>query len=123
MNRVLRAYLVGDSPATNDHLARALTETGRVELAGSATLPVVALTEIPARAVDVLFFDLQMLRLDGGELLERLPVNPHVVLVTGHDEQDAIRTLEQRCAICHDPGEAKAPEPDARRDRSATGRL
>src|SRR5262245_2029 len=96
MNRVLRAYLVGYSPAANHHLARALKETGRVDVVGSSTLPMLALADIPERAVDVLFLDLPTMRLDGFERLERLPANPpQVVFITRRDEEDAVRALEQ----------------------------
>ena len=136
MNRVLCAYLVGDSLARNDHLARALKETGRVDVMGSATLPMLALTEIPGRVVDVLFLDLRMLRLDGGKLLERLSVNPQVVLVTGDDEEDAIRALQQsgvpyvttpvrrrRLSQTLDAVEARLGEADRERPRALLERL
>ena len=95
MNTTLRAYLVEDSLAATHHLARLLKEAGRVDVVGSSTLPMRALAEIPERAVDVLFLDIRMLRLDGSELLERMPANPQVVFVTGRDEGDAVRALEE----------------------------
>jgi two-component system LytT family response regulator len=93
--RPLRAYLVDDIEAANLRLARVLEETGRVEVVGTTTQPLLALAEIPERDVDVLFLDIEMPGLDGFELLRRLPVNPQVVFVTGHDEY-ARRAFDER---------------------------
>jgi two-component system, LytTR family, response regulator len=95
MNKPLRAYLVDDNAAASLRLARVLKETGRVEVVGSSTQPLLALAQIPEQDVDVLFLDVQMPKLDGFELLERLPVNPQVVFVTGYDEY-ARRAFDKR---------------------------
>ncbi len=95
MNEPLRAYLVDDNAAASLRLARTLKETGRVEVVGSTTQPLVALAQIPERDVDVLFLDIEMPKLDGFELLERLQANPQVVFVTAHDEH-ATRAFDQR---------------------------
>jgi two-component system LytT family response regulator len=95
MRRPLRAYLVDDIEAANLRLARVLEETGRVEVVGSTTQPLLALAEIPERDVDVLFLDIEMPGLDGFELLRRLPGNPQVVFVTGHEEH-ARRAFDER---------------------------
>ena len=95
MRRPLRAYLVDDIEAANLRLARVLEETGRVEVVGSTTQPLLALAEIPALAVDVLFLDVEMPGLDGFDLLRRLQGNPQVVFVTGHDEY-ARRAFDER---------------------------
>ncbi len=79
----------------------------------------VALAEIPERGVDVLFLAIQMPRLDGFDLLERLPANFQVVFVIGRDQKDADRALE-RCPPCDEAGDAEASEPGARRARNAT---
>ena len=84
-----------DNAAASLRLARVLKETGRVQVVGSTTQPLLALAQIPERQVDVLFLDIQMPKLDGFELLERLRANPQVVFVTGHDEY-ARRAFDQR---------------------------
>jgi len=86
MTARLRAFLVDDEPLALKQLARALKATGRVEVVGTATDPEPALAEIPAHAVDVLFLDIHMPRLNGFELLERLAASPLVVFVTGYDK-------------------------------------
>jgi two-component system LytT family response regulator len=95
MTKPLRAYLVDDNLAANLRLARVLKETGRVEVVGSTTQPLLALAQIPERDVDVVFLDIEMPKLDGFALLERLQANPQVVFVTGHDEH-ALRAFDQR---------------------------
>jgi len=95
MSRRLRAYLVDDIEAANLRLARTLEETGRVEVVGSTTQPLLALAEIPERDVDVLFLDIEMPGLDGFDLLRRLAVNPQIVFVSGHDEY-ARRAFDER---------------------------
>jgi DNA-binding NarL/FixJ family response regulator len=57
MNKPLRAYLVDDNAAASLRLARVLKETGRVEVVGSSTQPLLALAQIPEQDVDVLFLD------------------------------------------------------------------
>jgi two-component system, LytTR family, response regulator len=82
----LRAYLVDDEPLAITRLTRLLDETGRVDVIGSATDPeeaVEALTRLP---VDVCFLDVHMPRLNGFEVLARLPSQPIVVFTTAHDQ-------------------------------------
>lgn len=84
-----------DNPAANRRLASLLRETGRIEVVGRTTEAELALAEIPERDVDVLFLDIEMPRVDGFALLERLAAEPQVVFVTGHDEH-AVRAFETR---------------------------
>ncbi|MGH7331922.1 MAG: LytR/AlgR family response regulator transcription factor [Candidatus Rokuibacteriota bacterium] len=127
MSKPLRAYLVDDNAAASLRLARVLKQTGRVEVVGSTTQPLLALAQIPERDVDVLFLDIQMPKLDGFELLERLQDNPQVVFVTGHDEyaqrafdQGAVDYLmkpvtRERLAQTLDALEARRADPDRER--------
>jgi two-component system LytT family response regulator len=82
----LRVYLVDDEPLALERLRRLLQDTGRVEVAGSTTRPeeaVAALTENPP---DVCFLDIQMPRLNGFEVLARLPSQPIVVFTTAYNQ-------------------------------------
>ena len=81
----LRAYLVDDEPLAIARLTRLLGETGRVEVIGSATDPEEAVEALTAMRPDVCFLDIQMPRLNGFEMLARLPVQPIVVFTTAHD--------------------------------------
>jgi two-component system LytT family response regulator len=82
----LRAYLVDDEPLALERLARLLEGTQRVEVIGSTTEPEEAVAALASVPVDVCFLDIQMPRLDGFELLARLPVQPVIVFTTAHDE-------------------------------------
>ncbi len=82
----LRAYLVDDEPLALARLRRLLERTGRVEVTGSTTEPekaIAALTEDPP---DVCFLDIQMPRLNGFEVLARLPSQPLIVFTTAYDQ-------------------------------------
>ena len=81
----LRAYLVDDEPLAIARLTRLLDDTGRVELIGSATDPEEAVEALTSYPPDVCFLDIQMPRLNGFEVLARLPVQPIVVFTTAHE--------------------------------------
>jgi two-component system LytT family response regulator len=83
---MLRAYVVDDERLAVQRLSRMLTETGRVEVAGSTTDPEQALEVLgPGHRVDVLFLDVQMPGLTGFDLLARLERPPLVVFTTAYD--------------------------------------
>ncbi len=82
----LRAYLVDDEPLALERLSRLLRQTGRVELTGSTTVPEEAVAALTADPPDVCFLDIQMPRLNGFEILARLPSQPVVVFTTAYDQ-------------------------------------
>lgn len=82
----LRAYLVDDEPLALDRLLRLLDCTGRVEVTGSTTEPEDAVAALMADPPDVCFLDIQMPRLDGFEVLARLPRQPIVIFTTAYDQ-------------------------------------
>jgi two-component system LytT family response regulator len=82
----LRAYLVDDEPLAIERLRRLLDETGRVEVIGSATDPDEAVEALTSSSPDVCFLDIHMPRLNGFEVLARLPSQPIVVFTTAHDQ-------------------------------------
>ena len=82
----LRAYLVDDEPLAIARLTRLLDDTGRVEVIGSATDPEEAVEALASAPPDVCFLDIQMPRLNGFEVLARLPVQPIVVFTTAHEQ-------------------------------------
>jgi two-component system, LytTR family, response regulator len=81
----LRAYLVDDEPLAIARLTRLLGRTGRVDVIGSATDPEEAVDVLSTTVPDVCFLDIQMPRLNGFEMLARLPVQPNIVFTTAHD--------------------------------------
>jgi two-component system, LytTR family, response regulator len=82
----LRAYLVDDEPLALERLRRLLERTGLVEVAGSTTEPETAVTALTANPPDVCFLDIEMPRLDGFEVLARLPSQPIVIFTTAYDQ-------------------------------------
>jgi two-component system, LytTR family, response regulator len=82
----LRAYLVDDEPLAIARLTRLLDETGRVEVIGSATDPEEAVEALASAPPDVCFLDIHMPRLNGFEVLARLPAQPIVVFTTAHEQ-------------------------------------
>ena len=82
----LRAYLIDDEPLAIARLERLLVGTGRVEVIGSTTDPMEAIEALSSALPDVCFLDIQMPRLNGFEMLARLPVQPIVVFTTAHEQ-------------------------------------
>jgi two-component system LytT family response regulator len=82
----LRAYLVDDEPLALERLRRLLESTGRVEVSGSTTEPEQAVADLTANPHDVCFLDIQMPRLNGFEVLARLPIQPIVIFTTAFDQ-------------------------------------
>ena len=82
----LRAYLVDDEPLALDRLRRLLERTGRVEVIGSTTEPEEAVAELAADPPEVCFLDIQMPRLNGFEVLARLPIQPIVIFTTAYNQ-------------------------------------
>jgi two-component system, LytTR family, response regulator len=82
----LRAYLVDDEPLALERLRRLLERTERVKVIGSTTEPEEAVVALTADPPDVCFLDIQMPRLNGFEVLARLPSQPMVIFTTAYDE-------------------------------------
>ena len=82
----LRAYLVDDEPLAIARLTRLLEQTGRVDVIGSTSDPEEAIEVLTSTPPDVCFLDIQMPRLNGFDVLARLPVQPIVVFTTAHDQ-------------------------------------
>jgi two-component system LytT family response regulator len=81
----LRAYLVDDEPPALERLRRLLEQTNRVQVIGSATEPEEAVTALSADPPDVCFLDIEMPRLNGFEVLARLPSQPIVIFTTAYN--------------------------------------
>lgn len=81
----LRAYLVDDEPLALERLRRLLEQTGRVQVVGSTTEPEEAVTALSTDPPDVCFLDIQMPRLNGFDILARLPRQPIVIFTTAYD--------------------------------------
>jgi two-component system, LytTR family, response regulator len=82
----LRAYLVDDEPLALERLRRLLQQTGRVEVTGSTIVPEEAVAALTADPPDVCFLDIQMPRLNGFDVLARLPRQPIVIFTTAYNQ-------------------------------------
>jgi len=85
-DRRLRAFVVDDERLAVDRLIALLEKTGRVEIVGSATDAIDALSFLQAHDADVLFLDIQMPELTGFDLLERLGRDIPVIFTTAYDQ-------------------------------------
>lgn len=81
-----RAYLVDDEPLALDRLRRLLQQTGKVEVIGSTTEPEDAVAALTSDPPDVCFLDIQMPRLNGFDVLAKLPRQPVVIFTTAYDQ-------------------------------------
>jgi two-component system LytT family response regulator len=82
----LRAYLVDDEAPALERLRRLLEQTDRVRVIGSATEPEEAVEALSADPPDVCFLDIEMPRLNGFEVLARLPSQPIVIFTTAYNQ-------------------------------------
>jgi two-component system LytT family response regulator len=82
----LRAYLVDDEPLALERLRRLLQQTGKVEVIGSTTEPEEAVAALTTDPPDVCFLDIQMPRLNGFDVLGKLPRQPIVIFTTAYDQ-------------------------------------
>jgi two-component system LytT family response regulator len=82
----LRAYLVDDEPLALTRLRRLLEDSKQVEVVGSTSMPEEAVAALTADPPDVCFLDIQMPRLNGFEVLAKLPRQPVVIFTTAYDQ-------------------------------------
>jgi len=90
---MIRAWLIDDEPLALKRLARMLSETGRVAVAGTSTDPEDAIRELESAAVDALFLDIEMPGMTGFDLLNRLTITPAIVFTTAYDRY-AVKAFE-----------------------------
>ena len=80
--RKISCIVVDDEPLAVEMLAGYVCRTPSLELAGSYTDPVQALSEIRASKPDVVFMDIQMPDISGLELSRMLPKETRVIFTT-----------------------------------------
>lgn len=82
MNTKIRCMVVDDEPLAAEMLAGYVRRTPSLELTGTFTDPVLALSEIGSAKADLVFMDIQMPDLNGLELSRLLPPETRVVFTT-----------------------------------------
>jgi two-component system LytT family response regulator len=91
---MIRAFLLDDEALAVRRLARLLCETGRVDIAGTSSDAVAAITEVRATKPDVLFLDIEMPGLTGFEMLRELGGDQPLVVFTTAWNQYALQAFE-----------------------------
>lgn len=86
MNTKIRCIVVDDEPLAVEMLAGYVRRTPSLELAGTFTDPVLALSEIGSSMPDLVFMDIQMPDLNGLELSKLLPSETKIVFTTAFKE-------------------------------------
>lgn len=82
----LRCIIVDDEPSGRKVMRELVEETPFLELVGEAENPVRALALLTEGAVDLMFLDIQMPRMNGIDFLKSLRRPPLVVLTTAYPE-------------------------------------
>lgn len=82
----LRCLLVDDEPLARNLLSDYVGRVPYLELTGSVSNPLQALTLLRETPVDLLFLDIQMPELTGLELLKSLRQRPMVILTTAYSQ-------------------------------------
>ena len=84
----LRAMVVDDEPLAIERMEALLAQVQDVEVVATASNGSDAIAVLTKGGVDLLFLDVEMPRIDGFDLIERLARDgialPHVILVTAH---------------------------------------
>ena len=78
----LRCFVVDDEPLAVKMLENFIERTPFLELAGSFTDPVLALSEIRTQAPQLVFLDIQMPDLSGMELSRMIPDGTRIIFTT-----------------------------------------
>lgn len=82
----ISCFIIDDEEHAIDLLTHHIEKVPFLQLVGSSTEPVSALSTIKAKPVDLLFLDVQMPYLSGIELLNVLNINIQVILTTAYTE-------------------------------------
>jgi two-component system LytT family response regulator len=81
----LRVYLVDDEPLALARLRHLLGHSEQVEVVGSTTRPEEAVAALTSDPPDVCFLDIHMPRLNGFDVLAKLPRQPIVIFTTAYE--------------------------------------
>src|SRR6185312_14046136 len=94
--RTIRTMIVDDEPLAREGIALMLADDPEIEIVAQCGDGEEAVAQAMAQQPDLAFLDIQMPRLNGLEVVDRLPLErrPVVVYVTAHD-QYAVRAFER----------------------------
>lgn len=89
----IKTILIDDEPLALEELALMLAKHPTIEVIGTATNSIEAISAINALKPELIFLDINMPGRSGFELLEDLDEVPHVIFVTAYD-QFAIKAFD-----------------------------
>lgn len=89
----IKTILIDDEPLALEELALMLAKHPTIEVIGTATNSIEAISAINALKPELIFLDINMPERSGFELLEDLDEVPHVIFVTAYD-QFAIKAFD-----------------------------
>ncbi len=89
----IKTFLIDDEPLALDELALMLAKHPTIEIIGTATNSIEAISAINSLKPALIFLDINMPGKSGFDLLEELDEAPHVIFITAYD-QFAIKAFE-----------------------------
>lgn len=93
---MLRAIIIDDEPKALDSLTWELQKFDEeITVLETFTDPEIALTYIEKNAIDCIFLDIEMPKMDGFQFLERIKVKDFVVVITTAYSEYAIKALKE----------------------------
>lgn len=82
----LRTIIIDDDTLTLNAMEHLCKKFEALEVISSFDEPLLALDFLTSESVDLIFLDIQMPDINGLDLLDRLPVMPQVIFITGHKD-------------------------------------
>lgn len=85
-NKPIKCLLVDDEPPAREILRRYIDDISTLQLAGECANALQAFTVLQKQAVDLMFLDVRMPRMNGNEFLKSLRHPPKVIFTTAYPE-------------------------------------
>lgn len=82
----MKCIIIEDQPPAQRILKKYIEDLGSLELIGTFSDPVAAMTFMKAHQVELIFLDIHLPKLSGVEFLKALPHPPHVIFTTAFSD-------------------------------------
>lgn len=86
MNKVLTCWIIDDEPLALSLLESYIHDTPYLQLTGKYNNPALAMQDLLAQKVDLIFLDIQMPRINGMELAHLVPPETKIIFITAFKE-------------------------------------
>jgi len=83
---LINCIIVEDEPLAMEKIKDFLSKVSYLTLVGSFNRSVDAIGFLKEQAVDLIFLDIEMEELTGIQLLEALPIKPHIIITSAYDK-------------------------------------